>query len=307
MFNNLRKSIANFINPVHTTFVPAGQRELTYGKLPQHMATQHERVERVNYKGSITPEFLPELVSEYLRDQIALSACWSAMREGFDAHVKSAGHGTQAQKRILQSKVEKAVETYHAWNAAISSKRQQGEDETLEILAKLCMPRARKSSPEAVAIIAAARGISVKELTAQREKEAKLAQATATAHLEQFNQLLWQSVTHACDATMNGQFAIMKAEQTIQFVGTSWTGDDNSISAELLLMKGDLALLKQQCKEVANNDRFIEGVLTSDGMMSQNTKRQLDETRSDTILEQEEFVSKADLQAFRDWQAEQAA
>lgn len=307
MFNNLRKSIANFIRPEAATFVPVGAKALTYGKLPEHMATQHTRATPVSYKGIITPEYLSEIVSEYLRDQIALSACWSAMKDGFDAYVKSCNQGTQTQKRILSERVEKAIETYHAWNAAISSKRQQGEDETLEVLAKLCMPRTRKSSPEAVAIIAEARGISVATLTAQREKEAKTAQAMATAHLEQFNALVWQSPTKGEDVTMNGAFAVMKCEQTITFVSTSWTGDDNAIASELMLMRSDLANIKAHCKEVQADSRFIEGVLTSDGMMSQNTRRNIDETRSDTIVEQEQFVSKLDLQAFRDWQAEQAA
>lgn len=271
MFNNLRKSIAAFINPVHTTFVPAGQKALTYGNAPAHILSNYERKEVAPvYAGHLSCNDLEIFTSEYLRDQVALGAAWSALAKAFSEYQKVTGV-RKAEDRNLT----KYLNEFHAWNAMVSANKQMEDEAVLVAVSKMCQPRLNKSNDQADAIIARVRKVSVQELKDQRIKEASKEAAKKEAALEGFCALAWSSVDHGdFNPSITGAFAVAKILSTIDFVGRTWTGDGASIAGELLLMEDDLAKVEAiAAKERDDTGDFVDGVLTADGMMRLNGTR----------------------------------
>ena len=99
----------------------------------------------------------------------------------------------------------------------------------------------------------------------------------------------------------------MKAIQTMEWIASWDAFDPASQAAELLLIEADIRLLEKIGKQ-ANDDgnTFIDGVLTTDGMMRNATvKPESGRGKAATKSKNAEVVS--DQEQYNNWQADEAA
>lgn len=265
MFNSLRKTIANFINPTTAVVVlPEGAKNLTYGVAPAHVMNQHERVEKpVVYAGHLTTNDMDLFTSVYLKDQVALGAAWSCLAKAFGEYQKVIG-----KRQANDSQLMKFMDEFHAWNSVVTDNKQMHDEALVTAVAKMCQPRVNKSNDQADAIIARVRKITVQELKAIRQKEAQKEAAMKEAAIDGFCKMAWDTAIGDTVAQVSGSFVVNKIMQTINFVGNTWTGDGAAIAGELLIMEDDLAKVEKLARQERDDQGdFIDGVLTSDGMM----------------------------------------
>lgn len=277
---NLRKSVANFIAPA-TIVVPQGQRALTQPDAPAHMLNQAQRIaEPRSYPGKVSASQLLSLNSEYLKDAIAQFGAWSALARAFSEYERV------INKRSKDDvKLGVLLDEFHCWNAATSNDKQMDEQSVIDVTARLTQVSPQKGNAQTDAIIARVRKCSVEELRALRIKEAEVATSSRESMLEGFVAQVWGTPTGDYDFAISGIKAVSKAIQTMEFVARSWTGDPANIAGELLLMEADLKTLEAIAAKDEDADpdaRFIDGVLTADGMMNQETdERHFGEGRPD--------------------------
>lgn len=265
--SNLRKSVANFIAP-NTIIVPANAKSLTQPVTPQHMLNQAERIaEPRSYPGKVSASQLQGLNSTYLKDAIAQFGAWSALARAFSEYERV------VNKRSKDDvKLGALIDEFHCWNAATSDDKQMDEQSVMDVAARLTQVSPAKGNDQTDKIIARVRKCSVEELRTLRTKEAEVATAKRESMLEGFIAQVWSFASGDYDYALSGVKAVTKAIQTMEFVARSWTGDPANIAGELLLMEADLKTLEAIAAKDEDTDpdaRFINGVLTADGMMNQ--------------------------------------
>lgn len=306
MFNALRKSIANFINPAQVIInVPAGTTSLTYHAPAKHLTEQVSNTQQ--YVGQFHVSHLELLSSDYLRNAIAQLGAWSCLARAFSQYEKVVG-----QKRGDMSAFETLVEEFHCWNSAISEAKQM-DDEAIALAAdKISVVRPPKGSKETDAIIARIRKCTVAELKAQREEKAAKASAARTELLTGFCQTLGHWSGSDMDPSISNAKAAAKAVQTIEWLASQdWSPE--FVAGECLLIEADLATLERNARrEEARGDggTFVDGTLTSDGMVRNalaQPNRKFGDERQDKEGILNPVLSAEDAAAFAAWQQEQRA
>lgn len=267
MFSNLRKTIAKFIAPANSNvIVPAGTRDITYGKAPRHLLDQPSRETTTPMIGEFHVSDLTDMASAYLKDAVAQLGAWSALARAFSEFEKVVGKRVADDKQLC-----KLFDEFHCWNSATSDGKQMDEDAVALAADKIATVRPNKGSPETDKIIARVRGCSVVELKADREAKAAKASAVRNELLTGFCSAVWSYSTSDMNPSLPNSKVAAKALQTLEWVANNWQGEPAGIAAELLLIEDDLKRIEKaaRAEEVRDERQFIDGTLTADGMMKQ--------------------------------------
>lgn len=306
MFNNLRKTIANFISP-NTISVPAGTRNLGLPPAPKHMLEQQEHT--TAYEGQFHVSHLELLGSTYLRNAIAQLGAWSCLAKAFGEYERTFGN-----KRATPAKFESLVEEFHCWNAAIDSSRQMSDEDIMLAADKIATVRPAKGSKDTDAIIARIRKCTVAELKKQREEAAAKQSAKRSEMLTGFLAAVGHFSGTDLDPSISNSKVAAKAIQTLEWVATKWKGAPASIAAELLLIEGDIKFLESNARKEEQTDvgTFVNGTLSSDGMVRNalaEPRRKFGDgsERNNVERPMNPVLNELDTKAFLEWQAEQHA
>lgn len=270
MFTKLRNIIANALAVKQSVQVRAvmettGNGSLTYGTIPEHIRTQNTRAAMPAIKGEFSIADLEDLGSERLRDAICSLGCWSAIARAFNQFNRQAGMTISRQN---YNTMYNLIEEFHTWNS--HSFNQMDEDATLAVIAKLTDVTIPKGNAQTDAIIARVRKVSVEDVKAERIEKALKKQRVQEGHVEAFNSQLWASAQGENENfSMPIAKAVMKAIQTMEWIAGWDAFDPNTQAAELLLIEADIKYLEKLGKSANDNgEKFIDGTLTSDGMMN---------------------------------------
>lgn len=272
MFNSIRKSIASFIAPSSINVdVPAGTKSLTtptIQQVPMHVRTQPDRAwGKEMVVGKFHVSHLELMNSSYLRDAIAQLGAWAALARTFSEFER-----VHDKKNADFTKYKKALNEFHAWNAATSADKQMTDEDIILTLDRLAEPVVPRSNKDTDAIIARVRKMSVEEVQAERVAQAEKKSAIRKEMLNALQAEIWKFDSDDIDPSLSSTKVAAKAVQTLEWIAHHWTGEAAGIAAELLLIEADIKVIEKltAIDEDRNPDnRFIEGVLTADGMMNQ--------------------------------------
>lgn len=272
MFANLRKSIAQFIAPSSiNVVVPAGTKSLTtptIQQVPMHVRTQPDRAwGKEMVVGKFHVSHLELMNSSYLRDAIAQLGAWAALARTFSEFER-----VHNKKNADFTKYKQALNEFHAWNAATSTDKQMDEEAVILTLDRLADPVVPKGNKDTDVIIARVRKMSVEEIQAERVAQAEKKSAIRKEMLNALQAEIWKFDSDDIDPSLSSTKVAAKAVQTLEWIAKSWQGEAAGIAAELLLIEADIKVIEKLAAidEDRNPDnRFIEGVLTADGMMNQ--------------------------------------
>lgn len=272
MFNSIRKSIASFIAPSSiNVVVPAGTKSLTtptIQQVPMHVRTQPDRAwGKEMVVGKFHVSHLELMNSSYLRDAIAQLGAWAALARTFSEFER-----VHNKKNADFTKYKQALNEFHAWNAATSTDKQMDEEAVILTLDRLADPVVPKGNKDTDAIIARVRKMSVEEIQAERVAQAEKKSAIRKEMLNALQAEIWKFDSDDIDPSLSSTKVAAKAVQTLEWIAKSWQGEPAGIAAELLLIEADIKVIEKLAAidEDRNPDnRFIEGVLTADGMMNQ--------------------------------------
>lgn len=213
-------------------------------------------------RGNISTNDISDFSSDYTKSAICTLGSWSALARAYNQFVKNQKDDT----------INRLIEEFHAWNAV--SPKQMDEEEVLNVCAKLSQVKPAKANAATDAIIARVRKCSIEELTQQREAKAKLDSAKREDVLEQFITTVWSQVFSDNEFQMPAMKAEAKVIQTIEWVASWQSNNPAAQAAELLLIESDIKLLRSIAKQdVGNTDEFVDGSLTTDGMMRLSERR----------------------------------
>ena len=272
MFNSIRKSIASFIAPSSINVdVPAGTKSLTtptIQQVPMHVRTQPDRAwGKELVVGKFHVSHLELMNSSYLRDAIAQLGAWAALARTFTELER-----VHNKKNADFTKYKQALNEFHAWNAATSTDKQMDEEAVILTLDRLADPVVPKGNKDTDAIIARVRKMSVEEIQAERIAQAEKKSAIRKEMLNALQAEIWKFDSDDIDPSLSSTKVAAKAVQTLEWIAKSWQGEPAGIAAELLLIEADIKVIEKLAAidEDRNPDnRFIEGILTADGMMNQ--------------------------------------
>ena len=272
MFNSIRKSLANLIAPSAVVVnVPAGAKSLTtptIQQVPMHVRTQPDRAwGKEMVVGKFHVSHLELMNSSYLRDAIAQLGAWAALARTFSEFER-----VHDKKNADFTKYKKALNEFHAWNAATSADKQMTDEDIILTLDRLAEPVVPRSNKDTDAIIARVRKMSVEEVQAERVAQAEKKSAIRKEMLNAIQAEIWKFDSDDIDPSLSSTKVAAKAIQTLEWIAKSWQGEPASIATELLLIEADIKVIEKLAAndEDRNPDnRFIEGVLTADGMMNQ--------------------------------------
>lgn len=219
-------------------------------------ATYAEEVGHVDtLKGTISTEDISDLSSDYVKSGICSLGSWSALARAYNMFMKNP----------KDMALESILSEFHAWNAV--NPQQMDEEAVLTTCAKLSQVQPAKGNKQTDEIIARVRKVSVEELRANREAEAKKLTAKREAMLEQFITIVWSHVYSEQKYSMPASKAEAKAISVIEWVANWNSSNPASQAAELLLIEGDIAQLRRMARQetAGNPTDFDEGMLTVDG------------------------------------------
>lgn len=275
MFAVIRNALASFLSTKKeaqcTMTLEAGAKNLTYGTKSKFMDSVQNHEPKV-LKGEFHIEHLDLLISLRLRDAVCGLGSWSALARAFN------GYNQELDKPIARrdfTKVSQLIDEFHSWNSA--AQNQMDEDAVHDLATRLADVQPTKGSTATDTIIARVRKCSVEDVRADRLKKAEIKAAKRVERIVGFVEEVWSWVA---DPTAEYSLPMMKvlnkACQTLEWVGGWDSFDPAQVAAELLLIEDDIKTLEKLAKQARNNDDgqdFVEGMLTSDGMMRQ-TRRQ---------------------------------
>lgn len=258
MFNNLRKTIANFIAPSSINVIAtqeqlAKARSVTSTILPpnHHVMTQGDRsFKQGQVAGKISVSDMDNLNSLYLRDSIVSYAAWCALAACFSEYERVTG-----RKNYSDAKLNTLLDEFHCWNSTLPETKQMDEQAIAEATEKLCQPRPQQGNTDTDTIIARVKGCSVEELRKDRQSRAEQQAAKRQALMDGFLGTVWSFTAGDLNPSISGAKAEAKALQTMEFIANNWSGDPANIAAELLLIEDDLKYLKK----VAHMETLREG------------------------------------------------
>lgn len=270
MFATLRNALASMLSTkkkVQCTMVlDADAKNLTYGKMPSFLANQ-PATESFAYKGEFSTSHLELLNSTRIKEAICGLGAWSALARAFNAYNQNLDKPMQ---RRNDEKVNSLIDEFHAWNSC--AQNQMDEDAVLDLATRLADVQPPKGNQQTDIIIARVRKCTIDEVRADRERKAKVKAAIRVERIIGFVEHVWSWSTVDTEYSIPMAKVIGKVIQTMEWVAGWDAFDPAQVAAEILLMEDDLRTLEKLAK-TKNNDlgeNFIDGVLTSDGMMRQS-------------------------------------
>jgi len=251
--NNLAGQVAAQLNkPHHSTVIEARSKQYA------EPADDHEVI-----KGYISTEDLSDFVSEYSRNAIAGLGAWSALAKGYNEFVKDQ----------TSAKVDTFLSEFHAWNAV--SPTQMDEEAVLMTVARLAEVKPGKANEATDAILARVRKVSIEEVAAKRLADAAKKTRIREELLEAFVAAVWSHVYSEKVFQIQAAKVEAKLIQTLEWVASWDSSNPAEQAAELLLIEADLKLVKKMAKQdKQNHEDFVDGMLTADGMMRLNERKQ---------------------------------
>lgn len=267
----------------------AGTKTLIYATAPQHVRSVTPMASQA-LQGEVTPDHINDFRSQRGKAAVAGLGCWSALAKSFNAFMREQQVHPSRQD---WSKTYALLAEFHAWNAACCEKssgfyvRDDGSaygenlgfamsEEEVEItVAKLAILPIPKGDNRTDEILAKVRGCSVDVLRKEREDDINQRSQKRLGLVQEFCQMIWASINDdPVEVSMPISKAIGKLAQTLQWVA-GWKLDPASAAAECLLIQDDMERLSKvigrQSDEDSRHDQyFVNGMLTSDGMMKQS-------------------------------------
>lgn len=274
IINSLRNILANALGTKQSVQVRAAVgsisgntgHALTYANLPEHMRTQSTRTALPAIKGEFSVANLNDIGSERLKEALCSLGCWSAIARAFNQFNRQKDMPISRQK---YDEMHQLIEEFHTWNS--HSANQMDDEATMLVIAKLTDVTIPKGNDQTDAILARVKKCSIDDVRANRIEKALIKQRVQEGRVEEFNSQLWSSI-HGDDEnfSMPVAKAIGKALQTMDWIASWDAFDPNTQAAELLLIEADIRYLEKLGKS-ANDDgkKFIDGILTADGMIRQ--------------------------------------
>lgn len=280
MFNSLRKSIANIINPVDKVAAAAAERHASYqdainDKAAKQLADKQRYLSaKMNHttpqpriSGNLSADTIDRMESRIGKDAVVQLAAWTQLSQAFTAYNR------KMESKRPNPKIDAAFfascNAFHAWNARLSSSATGIDVE--ETVARLTIPRAARSNPETDAILARIKGRSIEELSIEREIKAELASRQAEANASGFIAQL-EGFAYGDESTpeLKASMVLAKAEDTLVWLA-GWSTPD---VAELLILEADIQMLRKAANHAGTDDagEFPEGVLATDTLCRMNQR-----------------------------------
>ncbi len=204
------------------------------------------------------------------------------------------------------SKWETMLEEFHMWNAL--SPQPMDAEATLTVIEKLMIKPEPRSNSSTDKIIAEVRNISVEKVREERIERTKQTNLKRIDYIESFNGMLWEAA-HSNDvpATLAWEKVFLKLTQTMEWIAGWDSYDPASVAAEIIEIKEDIRLLKNQ-EKLSNTEHmdFIDNTLTTDGMIRNNTVA-LKSDRGFTGVDTKSIDVIKDKQAYEEWLASDEA
>ena len=267
-----------------------GSKNLTYGKVPEHQRSVTPFASTA-LQGEVTPDHISDFRSQRGKAAVAGLGCWSALAKSFNAFMREQQVHPSRQD---WSKTYALLAEFHAWNAACCEKssgfyvRDSGDaygenlgfamnEEEVELtVAKLAVLPMPRGDDKTDSILAKVRGCSIEVLRKEREDDINQRSQKRLGLVQEFCQMVWASVNDdPVEVSMPISKVISKLAQTMQWIA-SWKLDPAAAAAEVLLLQDDMEHLSKvigrQSDEDSKHDKyFVNGMLTSDGMMKQSS------------------------------------
>ena len=265
--NSIRSIIAQAIAPKTVITEPTAQdrREENEFHNNRVQARVSQYVGEVGHqdvlRGNISVEDIGDLCSDYSKNAICSLASWSALAKAFNTYIKN-------PKDI---KLEAFLSEFHAWNAV--SPNQMGDEQVMDVIARLTQVSPAKANDATDAIIARVRKVSVDTLRAERQKKAAADTARREEQMEQFATIVWSHVFSEHNFEIPAAKCEAKLIDTMQWIANWQSNNPAAQAAELMLLESDLNhVRKLATRDVGNNENFVDGTLTADHMMMQNER-----------------------------------
>lgn len=252
-----------------TMVLDNGARNLTYGNMPKFLANQVPS-ETHAYKGEFSTSHLTLLHSNRVKEAICSLGAWSALARAFNTYNQNLDKPVQ---RRDDEKVNKLIDEFHAWNSA--AENQMDQDSVMDLATRLADVQPPKGNTQTDSIIARVRKCSIDEVKADRERKAKIKAAIRVERITGFVEHVWSWTVVDTEYSIPMIKVINKVIQTMEWVAGWDAFDPAQVAAEILLMEDDLRTIEKLSKVKNNDERasdFIDGVLTSDGMMRQTNR-----------------------------------
>lgn len=266
-----------------------GAKTMIYGSTPAHVRSVTPFASTA-LQGEVTPDHISDFRSQRGKAAVAGLGCWSALAKSFNAFMREQQVHPSRQD---WSKTYSLLAEFHAWNSACCEKssgfyvRDSGDaygenlgfamsEEEVEItVAKLAVLPMPRGDDKTDSILAKVRGCSVDVLRKEREDDINQRSQKRLGLVQEFCQMVWASINdEPVEVSMPISKVIPKLAQTMQWIA-GWKLDPAAAAAEVLLLQDDMERLSKvigrQSDEDSRHDQyFINGMLTSDGMMKQS-------------------------------------
>ena len=203
-------------------------------------------------------------------------------------------------------KWEPLLEEFHMWNAL--SPQPMDAEATLTVIEKLMIKPEPRSNSSTDKIIAEVRNISVEKVREERIERTKQTNLKRIDYIESFNGMLWEAAhTDDVPASLPWEKVFLKLTQTMEWIAGWDSYDPASVAAEIIEIKEDIRLLKNQ-EKLSNTEHmdFIDNTLTTDGMIRNNTVA-LKSDRGFTGVDTKSIDVIKDKQAYEEWLASNEA
>jgi hypothetical protein len=270
MFATLRNAIASMFATKKqaqcTMTLESSAKNLTYGKMPSFLANQ-PTTESFAFKGEFSTSNLNLLNSTRVKEAICGLGAWSALARAFNAYNQNLDKPIQ---RRDDEKVNALIDEFHAWNSC--AQNQMDEDAVMDLATRLADVQPAKGNAQTDIIIARVRKCTVEEVRADRDRKAKVKAAIRVERIVGFVEHVWSWSVVDTEYSIPMAKVIGKVIQTMEWVAGWDAFDPAQVAAEILLMEDDLRTLEKLAKNKCNDhgEKFIDGVLTADGMMRQS-------------------------------------
>ena len=279
MFNSIRRSIAALINPSNTLDQVKADNAAAYAdaitdKLAKQKADKAAYLAREAAPAIAAPRILGEISahtinqmgSEKGKQALLQFGAWMALSSAFSAYglIRSAKRPNEK----VQARFNQACNDFHGWNSLAECGATGLDIE--ETVARLTIPRVKKSNAQTDAIVARIRGKSVDELALEREIKAELASHEAEANANGFIMEL-EGFAFGSDElpSMKASQVLAKAEETLVWLA-GWTTPD---VAELLVLEQDILMLRKVASTHQENEGdFIDGTMCADTLCRMNNR-----------------------------------
>lgn len=311
MFANLRKMIINLLStkeetktivktkPFNEELEELEERRLQNRKSLASKVFDEKYEAKERSTGVFHCEDLMLIQNQRARTAVAGLGSWTALA---NAVRRFTTEMDKTASRRDPFKWEQMLEEFHMWNAL--SPQPMDADATLTVIEKLMIKHEPKSNSATDKIIAEVRNISVEKVREERIARTKATNLKRVEYIESFNSMLWDTA-HSDDvpASLAWEKVFLKLTQTMEWIAGWDSYDPASVAAEIIEIKEDIRLLKNQ-EKLSNTEHkdFIDGTLTTDGMIRNNTVA-LKSDRGFTGTHTESLNPVIDKQAYEEWLA----